>query len=88
MWGMGGLGKTTLCKHMVNFYGKEFPGRSCLLELPTEEDEKTLMEAMKEVLLTLGGVQKEDLVNFSSIEKVWVCRMYVCVRERAREVFT
>ncbi|KAI5062171.1 hypothetical protein GOP47_0022710 [Adiantum capillus-veneris] len=54
--GIGGSGKTSLCKMMANFYGNEFPGRSLYLELPTpgdkaiDSDKKMLLRNINDIL--------------------------------------
>lgn len=68
VYGLGGSGKTTLCQNMADFYSKDFPGRSCVLELPTERGEVQLLEAIKKVLPKLG--QSGEIERITTVEEV------------------
>ncbi|KAI5056599.1 hypothetical protein GOP47_0028417 [Adiantum capillus-veneris] len=62
--GVGGLGKTTMCKIMVNFYSAEYPGRCHHLQFPTDgKDMPQIVHVCKKVLKELTKLSHELLLN-------------------------
>lgn len=61
--GVGGLGKTTMCKIMVNFYNSEYPGRACLIEFPSDGNQNNIVEECKRFLKQLLNLSEEHLLN-------------------------
>ncbi|KAI5078742.1 hypothetical protein GOP47_0006413 [Adiantum capillus-veneris] len=62
--GIGGLGKTTVCKIMTNFYSAEYPGRCHHLEFPTDgNDMPQIVQGCKKALKELTHLSDELLLN-------------------------
>jgi len=53
-YGMGGVGKTTLCEAMCSFYQEKFRGRVCHVELQGDAGDGPL-KRLKHVIKELGG---------------------------------
>ena len=75
LYGMGGVGKTTLCKAMCAFYQGEFGGRVCYVELPSDQasehvarDER--VARLKLVVQRLGRFDKSLSDSVSTEEQV------------------
>ena len=70
--GMGGTGKTLLCKALCNTYYAEFAGRVLHIELKGYKDFKieNIIEAQKLILEVLTDASPELLRRVSSVEQV------------------
>ncbi|KAG0586270.1 hypothetical protein KC19_2G077600 [Ceratodon purpureus] len=78
LYGMGGVGKTTLCKAMCNYSQGEFSDRVCYVELPSEqvnEDiaRKDRLARLKHALGRLGGCNRSviDSITDKTIQQGW-----------------
>jgi len=54
LYGMGGVGKTTLCVAMCSFHQVEFHGRACHVELQSDMKYEQI-ERLKHIIQELGG---------------------------------
>lgn len=70
--GMGGSGKTLLCKALCNIHHAEFPGRVLHVELKGYKDFKpeNIIETQKLILETLTDASSVLLRKISSVEQV------------------
>lgn len=68
LYGVGGTGKTTLCKTLCNGFFPDFAGKVCHLEVRCKI--KTPIETQKEVLHALTGASKELLRAVTDFDKV------------------
>ena len=57
LYGVGGMGKTQICKMMCNEMNGEFDGKVCHVELGNESEH----ELVKEVLTTLTNTSVEEV---------------------------
>ncbi|KAG0590866.1 hypothetical protein KC19_1G132100 [Ceratodon purpureus] len=78
IYGMGGLGKTTLCKSMCSYSLQEFGGRVVHLELPSEEGSeanasKERVGRLKHVVQRLARFEKSFSEFISTEEEGWKC---------------
>ena len=64
LYGMGGMGKTTICEALCNEFRTKFRGRVCHAELErvTEED------LLRDVLKRLSNTSPENLNGFNLSE--------------------
>lgn len=69
LYGMGGLGKTTMCKALCNHFQKEFNGRVCHVELGCESP-LTLQKKVLKNLLRVRDDLLERVTNASEGLKV------------------
>lgn len=53
--GIGGSGKSTICKLMVNYYWPSYPGKCVLLDLPKDGHKGTIAKRLGEVIQQLDG---------------------------------
>jgi len=67
LYGMGGVGKTTLCGAMCSFYEVEFHGRVCHVELQHDTKYKRV-ERLKHVIRQLRGLDDRvvEMINVES----------------------
>ena len=65
LYGMGGMGKTTICKALCNALFTKFRGRVCHAELERVNEE----ELLRDVLKSLSNTSHE-LLNNSKLGKV------------------
>ena len=49
LYGMGGMGKTSICKALCNEFSSEFHGRVCHAELGRGSKEELMREVLKRV---------------------------------------
>lgn len=47
LYGMGGIGKTSICKALCNENSTKFRGRVCLVELEKKNEEESLREVVQ-----------------------------------------
>ena len=66
LYGMGGLGKTTMCKALCNHFQKEFNGRVCHVELGCESP-LTLQKKVLKNLLRVRDDLLERVTNASEV---------------------
>ncbi|KAG0586223.1 hypothetical protein KC19_2G073400 [Ceratodon purpureus] len=75
LYGMGGVGKTTLCKAMCNYSQGEFGDRVCYVELPSEQGiaRKDRLARLKHALERLGGCNRSviDSISEERIQQGW-----------------
>lgn len=62
LYGMGGTGKTSICKVLCNKFFTEFRGRVCHAELERGSEE----ELLREVLKSLTNTSRERLDGFNT----------------------
>ena len=59
LYGLGGVGKTTLCKAMCSYFQKEYGSRVCYVELPSDAEERSAerdrISRLKSVIQGLTG---------------------------------
>lgn len=72
VYGIGGAGKTLLCKALCNVYSAEFAGRVLHIELKGYKDFKkeNIIEAQKLILESLTDARTQLLRRISSVEQV------------------
>jgi len=72
MHGIGGAGKTLLCKALCNVYSAEFAGRVLHIEPKGHKDfkQENIIEAQKLILESLTDARPELLRRISSVEQV------------------
>jgi len=73
LYGMGGLGKTTMCKALCNHFQKEFNGRVCHVELGSESPltlPKKVLKNQKKVLKNLLRVRDDLLERVTNASEV------------------
>lgn len=70
--GMGGIGKTLLCKALCNVYHAEFSGRVLHVELKGHKDfkQENIIEVQKLILEALTDAGPELVKKISSVEQV------------------
>jgi uridine kinase len=61
LYGMGGIGKTSICKVLCNEFFTQFRGRVCHAELERKSEE----ELLREVLKKLTSTSSKDLDGFN-----------------------
>ena len=66
VYGMGGTGKTTLCKVMCNYYFAEFGGNVIHINLTSN----TSVEHQKKVIAKLTGATQDELSRISDPDEV------------------
>ena len=83
LYGMGGMGKTSICKVLCNEFFTQFRGRVCHAELERKSEEELLREVLKKLTSTsskvLDGFNKDqviivvmvDSLIFISCKKSW-----------------
>jgi GTPase SAR1 family protein len=67
IYGIGGIGKTTICKVLCNDYFEEFKGKVCHIELGVGKKLSTLQEVLRRLTETSQELVKsfsEDEVHF------------------------
>lgn len=70
LYGMGGLGKTTMCRALCRYFHEDFYGRVCHVELGS----KPPLELQKMVLtklLRLGKEVVESITSTDVVSTVW-----------------
>ena len=67
LYGMGGMGKTTMCKALCNHFQDRFQGRVCHVELGPREK---YLDLQKKVLKILTNLDNEALQDITESEKV------------------
>jgi len=67
LYGVGGIGKTTACKCMVNELFDEFDGRVCHIEF---NNKSTCKDRVQEVLRRLTNSNRKVLKSMSE-DEVW-----------------
>lgn len=65
LYGVGGIGKTTICKAMCNDLSKEYRGRVAHVELESGSED----ELLKEVLRRLTNTKRE-LLSAMNVDEV------------------
>ena len=65
LYGMGGMGKTTICKALCNEYQNQFRGRVCHAELESMSE----VELLRDVLKRLSSTRK-DVIDACKLEEV------------------
>lgn len=69
LFGMGGLGKTTMSKSLCNHFNTEFLGRVCYIEIKNGESD---LERQRMVMIKLLRLDKDFLLqNVSDISQGW-----------------
>jgi len=70
--GIGGAGKTLLCKALCNIFCAEFAGRVLHIELKGYKDfkQENILDAQKLILESLADARPELLRRISSVEQV------------------
>lgn len=68
LYGMGGIGKTTICKAMCNEMSKEFNGKVCHIELKSSSES---LQLLREVLKRLTNIRPQMLDGLN-IDEVWI----------------
>lgn len=63
--GIGGIGKTTICKAMCNEMSKEFHGKVCHIELKSSSEP---VQLLREVLKRLTDIRPEMLDGLNTDE--------------------
>jgi dephospho-CoA kinase len=58
LYGMGGIGKTTICKTLCNYFSTNFCDKVCHIELRNSQDEE---EVLREVLKKLTDLRHDVL---------------------------
>jgi len=76
--GIGGAGKTLLCKALCNIYYGEFAGRVLHIELKGYKDfkQENIIEAQKLILESLTNARPELLRRITSVEQVFTTSTY------------
>jgi Ni2+-binding GTPase involved in maturation of urease and hydrogenase len=64
LYGMGGMGKTTICKALCNEFRTKFRGRVCHAELERVTEE----ELLRDVLKRLSSTSQKHLNGFNLSE--------------------
>lgn len=69
---IGGYGKTTMCKLMVNHYNNMYPGKSSLLEFPSDGDnmEEEIIEACKKAFCHFTRDSNEQISKIHCFDQV------------------
>lgn len=65
VYGVGGIGKTTICKAMCNDLSKEYRGRVAHVELESRPED----ELLKDMLRRLTGI-KPELIGAMNTDEV------------------
>ncbi|KAG0586233.1 hypothetical protein KC19_2G074100 [Ceratodon purpureus] len=93
LYGMGGVGKTTLCKAMCSYSQGEFGDRVCYVELPSEQvnegiARKDRLARLKHALRRLGSCDRSviDSISEEAIQEGWEC-LKGGLRRNQRPVF-
>ncbi|KAG0625969.1 hypothetical protein M758_2G092400 [Ceratodon purpureus] len=93
LYGMGGVGKTTLCKAMCSYSQGEFGDRVCYVELPSEQvnegiARKDRLARLKHALRRLGSCDRSviDSISEEGIQEGWECLKDGLIRNQ-RPVF-
>ncbi|KAG0586282.1 hypothetical protein KC19_2G078700 [Ceratodon purpureus] len=93
LYGMGGVGKTTLCKAMCSYSQGEFGDRVCYVELPSEQGNEDIagkerLARLKRALQRLGGCDRSviDSISEEAIQEGWECLKDGLIRNQ-RPVF-
>jgi GTPase SAR1 family protein len=67
LYGMGGVGKTTMCKALCNRFQHRFQGRVCHVELGPREK---YLDLQKKVLKKLTNLGDQALQNITDSDEV------------------
>ena len=67
LYGMGGVGKTTMCKALCNHFQQRFQGRVCHVELGSHEK---YLDLQKKVLKKLTDLSDQALQNITDSHEV------------------
>jgi Ni2+-binding GTPase involved in maturation of urease and hydrogenase len=81
LYGMGGIGKTSICKALCNEFVTRFPGRVCHAELERKSKEELLREVLRRLTDTSHEVLKgwnEDEVPMIDIAIEDVLQLMFC----------
>lgn len=91
VYGMGGLGKTLLCKALCNAFHSEFAGRVLHVELKRsckeselrrkEETNQNTIEVQKLILEAVTDASPELLRNIRNVEQVATTPLYLHIVE-------
>ncbi|MCO5571617.1 hypothetical protein L7F22_025363 [Adiantum nelumboides] len=73
MHGIGGSGKSTLCKAMANYYSQHFSGRSWWLELPSNATENAILVNRIKDLLPYMSFGQDTVNRVSTLDQVRAC---------------
>jgi len=68
LYGVGGIGKSTVCRALCHELRLEFGGRVCHVELATKSDDKKEVELLREVLRRLIGTRHEVVNGYHNTE--------------------
>ena len=63
VYGVGGIGKTTVCKSLCNEYVREFNGKACHAELGNENEVALLQDMLKRLTDTRHEVVRDFNVD-------------------------
>ena len=65
LYGMGGIGKSSICKALCNEFFTEFRGRVCYAELERRSEEELLRDVLKN--LTQASLESLDRYNLDQV---------------------
>ena len=68
IYGLGGIGKTNLCRIAYNKFVGEFSGHACLVEIRSKI--RNSLESLREALRVLTGAHDELLNSITDVDKV------------------
>src|ERR1700737_3979289 len=67
LYGMGGVGKTTMCKALCNHFQYRFQGRVCHVELGPREKYLDLQKKVLKKLTNLGDRPLQDITDSAEV---------------------
>ena len=73
LYGMGGLGKTTMCKALCSYFGPSFNHKVYHLQIGSNDckiSEKNLFERHKELLRKLIGLSEDEIKRIQNPRQV------------------